>query len=669
LGKIWLAAHWDKKLTKPNIFQTDIANSVESIIKPSVPLALRVSGYLLLGVVRIYSRKVKYLMNDCNEAMVKIKMAFSHTNAAPNAITNNTITGNNSGGLNVTNFGEFDEAMDAAAAMTGGVFAVDMELLDQDMGEEWLDADADDNNNSTSFDDNGVTNVNVGGADQDDLNMMNTTNMTLETVQPLNTQEQEEWGAFDPEAAEEEEEDDADKPHNFDIASDVSSIEVAREGDVSTSRNTMSTLNITDLDNDNAENLLDASKAAAAAGAGADDDIVLDFNNNDNINELEITHNDNDDIMFSPAGHSVTTDDIRSRKRGSSMGIGGLDTTAGSGSASQVTIDQNNVTRKKRRKIIVDNENIDLGSDKLRANLSDWSHTMRHRVHPADRRYNYNNNSTEEENVDDVVAATSMRRQQQLVANSSAEELMHMPTRAIELDVADELVEMFEQVRCRKWKLKREAKLVEEMEEARNDDADGEEKAAAANEDQLDFELENQPDAELQMEESEFPEQDDFNNVSPEVMPEQDMEFEMHEAETAYNPFELEEGRNSLDSEFSLGAVNSNTAAGSNEWHPHTTKVLSIIHQAFERQDASKVQDNDDEDDGVDETPSLSYMRLTKGTSRHTAIGVFFELLQLKSLDFIEVEHTAGPYSDVKIHRGPKFDSKLSEENEAGLTA
>jgi cohesin complex subunit SCC1 len=39
-------------------------------------LALRTSGHLLLGVVRIYSRKAKYLLADCNEAFVKIKMAF-----------------------------------------------------------------------------------------------------------------------------------------------------------------------------------------------------------------------------------------------------------------------------------------------------------------------------------------------------------------------------------------------------------------------------------------------------------------------------------------------------------------------------------------------------------------------------------------------------------------
>ena len=69
LGKIWLAAHFDKKLTKAQIFTTDISESVDSVLNPAAPLALRVSGHLMLGIVRIYSRKVKYLMADCTEAM------------------------------------------------------------------------------------------------------------------------------------------------------------------------------------------------------------------------------------------------------------------------------------------------------------------------------------------------------------------------------------------------------------------------------------------------------------------------------------------------------------------------------------------------------------------------------------------------------------------------
>lgn len=95
LGRVWLAAHWDKKLTKAQIFQTDIRKSVgtflfflnilvqisliyesDSIINPEVPMALRMSGHLLLGVTRIYARKVKYLLAECNEALVKIKMVM-----------------------------------------------------------------------------------------------------------------------------------------------------------------------------------------------------------------------------------------------------------------------------------------------------------------------------------------------------------------------------------------------------------------------------------------------------------------------------------------------------------------------------------------------------------------------------------------------------------------
>ena len=67
-----------------------------TILPSQVKMALRTSGHLLLGVVRIYSRKAKYLLADCNEAFVKIKMAFrpgmvdlpeENREAAVNAIT------------------------------------------------------------------------------------------------------------------------------------------------------------------------------------------------------------------------------------------------------------------------------------------------------------------------------------------------------------------------------------------------------------------------------------------------------------------------------------------------------------------------------------------------------------------------------------------------------
>lgn len=98
LAKVWLAAHMERKLSKTQTLQTDIQESVGklpfmlfqedrssltcclgAIMGGEVEvMALRLSGQLLLGVVRIYSRKAKYLLDDCNEALLKIKMVRTY---------------------------------------------------------------------------------------------------------------------------------------------------------------------------------------------------------------------------------------------------------------------------------------------------------------------------------------------------------------------------------------------------------------------------------------------------------------------------------------------------------------------------------------------------------------------------------------------------------------
>ncbi|XP_004687387.1 PREDICTED: double-strand-break repair protein rad21-like protein 1 [Condylura cristata] len=96
LAKIWLAAHWEKKLTKAHVFECNLEMTIEKILSPKVKIALRTSGHLLLGVVRIYNRKAKYLLADCSEAFLKMKMTFrpglvdlprENFEAAYNAIT------------------------------------------------------------------------------------------------------------------------------------------------------------------------------------------------------------------------------------------------------------------------------------------------------------------------------------------------------------------------------------------------------------------------------------------------------------------------------------------------------------------------------------------------------------------------------------------------------
>ena len=79
LARVWLAANLERKLSKSNILQSDIESSVSAIVdQGQAPMALRLSGQLLLGVVRIYSRKARYLLDDCNEALIKIKMVFAN---------------------------------------------------------------------------------------------------------------------------------------------------------------------------------------------------------------------------------------------------------------------------------------------------------------------------------------------------------------------------------------------------------------------------------------------------------------------------------------------------------------------------------------------------------------------------------------------------------------
>ncbi|KAI2104906.1 sister chromatid cohesion protein 1 [Ophidiomyces ophidiicola] len=81
LARVWLSANLERKLSKAHILQSDIESSVHAIVdQGQAPMALQLSGQLLLGVVRIYSRKTRYLLDDCNEALMKIKMAFRLTN-------------------------------------------------------------------------------------------------------------------------------------------------------------------------------------------------------------------------------------------------------------------------------------------------------------------------------------------------------------------------------------------------------------------------------------------------------------------------------------------------------------------------------------------------------------------------------------------------------------
>ena len=126
----------------------------------------------------------------------------------------------------------------------------------------------------------------------------------------------------------------------------------------------------------------------------------------------------------------------------------------------------------------------------------------------------------------------------------------------------------------------------------------------------------------------------------------------------------------SVASDFSLGAVNDmdsanddnedeRQAAGGEEtssqakWHKHTVKVLTMLKRNMANPD--EIMDAEGDNEGPKKKPTqLSYDKLSNGCSRRTAAGVFFELLQLKTWDFIELEQDES-YGDIVVTAGSRF--------------
>jgi cohesin complex subunit SCC1 len=122
LARVWMAANVERKLTKSNALSVDIPKSINTIIDTrNEPIALRFSSQLMLGVVRIYGKKAKYLQDDCHEALLKIRMTFR--NAGNLDLPANATTGLD---LNLPDMLTIDDlfpSMDFAYPLTQGVAA------------------------------------------------------------------------------------------------------------------------------------------------------------------------------------------------------------------------------------------------------------------------------------------------------------------------------------------------------------------------------------------------------------------------------------------------------------------------------------------------------------------------------------------------------------------
>ncbi|KAG5486374.1 hypothetical protein CUR178_07686 [Leishmania enriettii] len=87
LAKVWLAAHWDKRLTRHEVKVVDLSQTILHIVRPVVPIALRTSGELLVGVVRIYALKVKHLLKEATEATLFLRVTTLATKGSKTGLS------------------------------------------------------------------------------------------------------------------------------------------------------------------------------------------------------------------------------------------------------------------------------------------------------------------------------------------------------------------------------------------------------------------------------------------------------------------------------------------------------------------------------------------------------------------------------------------------------
>ncbi|WCJ19937.1 Sister chromatid cohesion 1 protein 1 [Euphorbia peplus] len=76
LGQIWMAATMHAKINRRNLNKLNLIKICEEILNPSVPMALRLSGILMGGVVIVYERKVKLLYDDVSRLVVELNEAW-----------------------------------------------------------------------------------------------------------------------------------------------------------------------------------------------------------------------------------------------------------------------------------------------------------------------------------------------------------------------------------------------------------------------------------------------------------------------------------------------------------------------------------------------------------------------------------------------------------------
>jgi cohesin complex subunit SCC1 len=529
----------------------------------------------------------------------------------------------------------------------------------------------------------------------------------------MNEEEEEEgWGAFDPDAnlIEEEEEDAAgDDRHVFREGgrmSSVSDVELVRGAEDSIASDRLSTLRRASVAG---SDILSPAPGDVKRGSGDpmdDDDFPLNDDGDGTISGLNLD-DDGSGLGRTRDGRDSslrlsldTTQDGGARR---SVGIGGLELDGAKGERKRGAT-AGPRTRRKRRKIVIDNEATELSSERIKDMLANTSDIVRQDIrHPAD--WIEPPSSQDSDEIAPLGGFMKLRRKSRgiILENLPYDRLLARPNLGDDGCLAPELVELWQRNAARvlgkshlpfrmrgkageQQRRERAAKIMEEAaeEEARRKKAEqeGEKEAdevevgrfaeggadasgSGSGADQSEFPL---PD-----DEEGFPPMDDEEDMHPPTGLDDEIIGDRGMDETggfAEDMALMQADDRSVASDFSLGAVNDldsanddnedeRQAAGGEEtssqakWHKHTVKVLTMLKRNMANPD--EIMDAEGDNEGPKKKPTqLSYDKLSNGCSRRTAAGVFFELLQLKTWDFIELEQDES-YGDIVVTAGSRF--------------
>jgi cohesin complex subunit SCC1 len=304
--------------------------------------------------------------------------------------------------------------------------------------------------------------------------------------------------------------------------------------------------------------------------------------------------------------------------------------------------------RTKRRKVIMDANGVtQLSNEHIRSMIADTSDITLPIVHPSTW-------------VPGVTKSFVLTDQQVLYKYLSHEELFCRPSLGDDGQLAPELIALWKRhnapILGKPFPYKmQEDEADEEEEVARQAQAEGDEEEETSMHSRAVADDDDMP----------FPENDDpFPEGNGGGIPFDDEE----------EPPPLEDDRMSLgpdspgnssqksfESIFSLGATNGldeddldraddAVTAATSKWHKNTIKVFAVLKKSMAPQD-----DDDDSDvDAAAPKSEMSFEEISKGVTRRTAAGVFFELLQLKTLNYIELNQDES-FGDILISPGVKF--------------